>query len=161
MLSTINTRLHIFVCNNNDKINLLIQKRNFNLLINPIGERETLECIGKALAYYDRTIDVIVTNDSSMINTIQKRYNIGYISTDKLVQYEHITIGIKHHISINNKGATTVLYQRPLRQLNEVLRGGDMNSILAPEVAESILSIVQQHVKITQLSKDKITKIWL
>lgn len=121
IFSTFQSKTSITFCNTEDKINILLKVNDFNVLINPVGEKQVLECLGKTMVFYERTIDIVMTNNSPLLDTLRKRYTISkvipstslkidnfYIRSDSKVHISTATTEINVHQKIENflKGDT-------------------------------------------------------
>ncbi len=133
----------IVLCNKEDKINVFLQINNFDILINPIGEKQVLECLGKSMVFYDRTIDVVMSTNKDILASLMKRYTISRVIPSTSLKIDNFNISNDSKVHISSHSNEIVIYQRfmktiqhdnksnvisiyPLDEDNEAITVGDL-----------------------------------
>ncbi len=158
--SSLNHSTKLSVCNTESKINLLIQSGTFDILINPIGKNQTLDCLGKYLPYFDRSLDVVVSSDNTLVKELEKRYTVDQIIESDRATFGNLTIRLTNKVIINNGVNLLFIYQRPLKQLDTDLLEYNDFILIKPQADDIFGSILRNKIKnIVVLKEGSLLKL--
>lgn len=130
-------------CNNENKINLLLQVKNIDLLINPVGTNETLVCLGKHMSFYDRTIEYVLTEDKAMIDVIKDRYIIKKVLTTDSVYFLNIKINRQNPVVFDLQDRKIAVYQRQLKQIDTQFLINNFEHMLRPQSEDFVETVLK------------------
>lgn len=106
----------VVLCNEDRKLSIyLVVREDIDILIKPGKTKDVLSCLGKHMAFYDRTLDYIIQPQSTFdLEELQKRYTIGSISYSPNYQIDSIEFKILQNsaILINTSNQRVVIRQK-------------------------------------------------
>ena len=117
-----NRDIRLSMCNSGSKINLLIQAKNFDILIHPVGRKEVLDCLGKYMPYYDRTIEVVVSSDKLLLEELKSRYRVQQIIVSDNFTFRDASVKIGTGITVLNNKQAVLVYQRPIMNIDSSMK---------------------------------------
>ena len=116
--STFGTENKVMVCDSEEKLTIALRMNYKNILINPIHNKQTVECIGRIFSFYNKTIDVLVTDDKNSTELLEKYYRINKKITANKLKIDNKLISIhKNHITLEGQDSTIHIFQRPILSL--------------------------------------------
>lgn len=145
-------------CNIEDKINIILRIGTNDILVNPIGSKQALECIGKNMPFYDRTIEVVITTKEADVELIKQRYTVKKVVTGERVNIGDILITQGAYIGFEYNNRKIVIVQRPLSTINEILLR-NYTEVVRPISESNIEQILNTMIKQeTVLNKGQVEK---
>lgn len=130
VLNHINGKPTLAFCNNNNKLNILLQMGDNDVLIEPLGIKEVLECLGKHMPYYDRTIDIVISNKVEIVASLEERYKIKKLVNKKSLLVNEYLITIDSNVLITKNNKHILICQRPLTKINQEMLKEDLSLLL-------------------------------
>jgi hypothetical protein len=110
---TSSTRL--IICNNSNKLTVLIKSKDKDILLNPITLNEALECIGKNMVFYDRTIELAYAQNNYVLDQIANYYKIEKRINSDFFRIGNISISEREMINVNN----IIISQKHISSINK------------------------------------------
>lgn len=142
---------HIIICNESSGTTYIIKtSRTYEIVIPTSAMKDTVTCMGRGMAFYDRTADVIFMKkkNESFISQLEKRYTIGEVITSSL-KYQGIELAFDgERILLQNQGSTYALYSKSVTNPFELVRteqNSDLSYIVGPELESVIQTIIKQN----------------
>lgn len=87
ILSGYTYKTAVYVCNNQDELEVYIRHDREDIVFKPQKVKNTLTCLGKGMPFYDRTIEWMIGNlNEDMYSELSTRYKLsrgGFIETDE------------------------------------------------------------------------------
>ncbi|HRN69659.1 MAG TPA: hypothetical protein PLS49_00610 [Candidatus Woesebacteria bacterium] len=114
ILHIVHPPLAIHFCNSEDKINILIQTKELDVLINPVGEKQVLECLGKLIPFYDRKIEYVLSSNDTLITALSKRYVLSHTLDITSLKIGNIEVVVDSSVIVRNKNNTFEIFQKNL-----------------------------------------------
>ncbi|OGK35339.1 hypothetical protein A3A93_02920 [Candidatus Roizmanbacteria bacterium RIFCSPLOWO2_01_FULL_38_12] len=141
----------IALCNEDGKLTVYMRLDNkFDILINPKSQKEVLGCIGKYMPFYDRTIEMILTDskDSQIVSNLATRYKVLNVDlntdvnifTRNKISYDNSFV----HYRNNNQNYLVLLKQISPFQLLSKVKYDKYTLVFIPEYDSSSLSLVNK-----------------
>src|SRR3989344_7110593 len=162
--SKLTQQARMIVCNSENIVTTVIRVKNYDILINPIGDDQTLDCLGKILPFYDRTIDIVVTQDERIVKKIDTYYIVKKILNRATIKTKMTDVALmKNQITIKNADEIFIVNQRPLLSLLKIQHYPDtkMNIVrpISEEAVENLLIKLSANQKI--LEEDEVYNVFL
>lgn len=111
-LHNLNPFVVLHICNADNKLNLIIQTKDLDILVNPVGEKQVLSCLGKVIPFYDREIEYVFSNNSTLLTALSRRYKISSIESKNRLKMADLAIVIDSNIIVRNNHYTFDINQK-------------------------------------------------
>ena len=147
--TVISTNVHITICSDGSQATTLIRLLNKQYILMPSSSlKETLDCMGEAMSYYERTIDfVIASENNTVVKALKARYQIKNVQPAFNLKVKNIAIKQeKQHLVIQGN-KTYLLYNKqitnPFTFVDEV-RQNNPKVVIMPQMESHIRSVLSQ-----------------
>ncbi len=150
LLSNIREKPLVIFCNVGNKINILIQTKQLDILVNPVGEKETLECLGKNISFYDRTIEIVMSNNNALVGTLKQRYTISHLIHSASLKIDNLDIVIDSNITLSNEKNSMHVYQQLKDNIQSVVNNEAISIQVQNEKLSSIENIKNKNIYIKE-----------
>jgi len=142
---------HIIVCNEASGTAYVIKlSRTYEIVIPTSSIKDTITCMGRGMAFYDRTVDIFLmkTENRTFIAQLEKRYAINRVA---LVRFKNQAIQVmfdNERILLRNQGLAYVLYPKAVKKPFKLLRteqNSDIVAIISPPLDPVIQGLIAQY----------------